>query len=127
MQTALMDQALARSGPTVADRAAVIAVSYIECVLAQGREIPEVIAALTGSPELEKIKRECEKDFIEKCRLALVPFTGALPVAALWAMLGAAESLSYAAAKGEITAADAHDELIATILAMVARSRDGLG
>ncbi len=126
-QTALMDQALARSGPTVADRAAVIAASYIECVLAQGREIPEVIAALTGSPELEKIKRECEKDFIEKCRRALAPFAGALPPAALWAMLGAAESLSYAAATGEITAADAHDELVATILDMVARSRNGHG
>ena len=123
-QTALMESALQASGPTLADRAAVIASSYVDCVLLQGREIPGVIAALAGSPELEKIKREYEAAFIEKCRIALAPFArdGAIAPAGLWAMLGAAEALSYAAATGEITAAQAQDELFETIVAMVARS-----
>ncbi|MEI8697828.1 TetR/AcrR family transcriptional regulator [Mesorhizobium sp. ISC15] len=123
-QNALMDAALQASEPTLAGRAAVIASSYVDCVLLQGREIPGVIAALAGSPELERIKRDCETAFIERCRIALAPFagTGAVASAGLWAMLGAAEALSYAAATAEITAAQARDELFETIVAMVARS-----
>jgi AcrR family transcriptional regulator len=123
-QDALMDAALEASEPTLPARAAVIASSYVACVLLQGREIPGVIAALAGSPELEKIKRDFEVAFIEKCRVALVPFTsgGAIARAGLWAMLGAAEALSYAAATGEITAAQAESELFETVVAMVARS-----
>ncbi|PSH66140.1 MULTISPECIES: TetR/AcrR family transcriptional regulator [Phyllobacterium] len=126
-QTALMDSALQASEPVLAQRAAVIASSYVDCVLSQGREIPGVSAALAGSPELEKIKRAYEAAFIEKCRIVLTPFAGAgdIASAALWAMLGAAEALSYAAATGEITASEAQDELFETIVAMVARSTSG--
>ncbi|WP_038592887.1 TetR/AcrR family transcriptional regulator [Neorhizobium galegae] len=123
-QTAIMDAALQSSAPTLADRAAVIASSYVDCVLLQGREIPGVIAALASSPELERIKRDYEVIFMEKCRLALVPFAEARHIAlpGLWAMLGAAEALSNAAASGDITAAEAKDELSETIVAMVARA-----
>ena len=126
-QTALMDAALQASKPTLASRGAVIASSYVECVLAQGREIPGVIAALASSPELEQVKRECEAAFMEKCRVALAPFakSGAIAPAGLRAMLGAAEALSYAATIGEITAAQAQDELFETIVAMVGRSARG--
>lgn len=125
-QTALMDKALQDSEPALADRARVIASSYVECVLLQGREIPGVSAALAGSPELEKIKREYETAFIGKCRAALAPFAGAGTIAAagLWAMLGAAEALSYAAATGDITASQAEEELYQTILSMVGRNAD---
>ncbi|GLS39843.1 transcriptional regulator [Mesorhizobium tianshanense] len=123
-QNTLMDAALQASESTLAGRAAVIASSYVDCVLLQGREIPGVIAALAGSPALERIKRDYEAAFIEKCRIALSPFAGigAVAPAGLWAMLGAAEALSYAAAIGEITAAQARDELFQTIVAMVARN-----
>ncbi|MEZ0472377.1 TetR/AcrR family transcriptional regulator [Luteimonas salinilitoris] len=124
-QTALMDAALHASEPTLASRAGVIASSYVDCVLLQGREIPGVTAALAGSPELERVKREWETGFMDKCRAVLAPFTGtgAIATAGLRAMLGAAEALSYAAAAGEITAEQAKDELFATIVAMVDRSR----
>lgn len=123
-QTALMDAALRTSEPTLASKAMVIASSYVDCVLRQGREIPGVIAALTSSPELEKIKREYEAIFMDKCRNALLPFagTGEIAQASLRAMLGAAEALSHAAATGEITPVQAQDELFATIVAMVQRS-----
>lgn len=123
-QTALMDAALRTSEPTLASKAMVIASSYVDCVLLQGREIPGVIAALTSSPELEKIKREYEAIFMDKCRNALLPFagTGEIAQASLRAMLGAAEALSHAAATGEITPVQAQDELFATIVAMVQRS-----
>ncbi|MBK5302075.1 MULTISPECIES: TetR/AcrR family transcriptional regulator [Gammaproteobacteria] len=123
-QTALMDAALQTSEPTLASKAMVIASSYVDCVLLQGREIPGVIAALTSSPELEKIKREYEAIFMDKCRNALLPFagTGEIAPASLRAMLGAAEALSHAAATGEITPVQAQDELFATIVTMVERS-----
>ena len=123
-QTALMDTALEASEPTLASKAMVIASSYVDCVLLQGREIPGVIAALTSSPELEKIKREYEAIFMGKCRNALLPFagTGDIAPASLRAMLGAAEALSHAAATGEITAEQAQDGPFETIVAMVERS-----
>ena len=126
-QTVLMDAALEQNDVTLTGRATVIADSYVDCVLAQGREIPGVIAALASSPELEKVKRECEAAFMEKCRSALAPFaqSGALLPASLRAMLGAAEALSYAAVTGEITPAEAKAELFEVIVAMVGRSRGG--
>ena len=127
-QTALMDTALQTSDPTLLSTATVIASSYVDCVLLQGREIPGVIAALASSPELEKIKREYEAVFMNKCRMALAPFAraGVIAPAGLRAMLGAAEALSHAAATGEITPEQAQDELFETIVAMVDRSaRDG--
>ncbi|MBD2786623.1 TetR/AcrR family transcriptional regulator [Xenorhabdus sp. DI] len=123
-QTVIMDTAIQQSEPILEKKAAVIASSYINCVLLQGREIPSVIAALAGSPELEKIKREYARIFVEKCRVTLMPYTkgGKITAARLWAMLGAAEALSYAAANGDITATQAETELSAVIIAMVERS-----
>ncbi|MBU6960266.1 TetR/AcrR family transcriptional regulator [Pseudomonas sp. CVAP len=126
-QTTLMDSALQASESTLMSRAAVIASSYVDCVLLQGNEIPGVIAALASSPELEKIKRDYEVIFMNKCRIALAPFAraGDIAPAGLRAMLGAAEALSHAAATGEITPAQAQDELFETIIAMVDRSARG--
>lgn len=123
-QTALMNTALRESGQALSDKAKVMATSYIDCVLTQGREIPDVIAALASSPELEKVKHECQVVFMNQCRSVLTPFVGAgtIASASLWAMLGAAETLSYAAATGEITATQAESELFEIILAMVSRS-----
>ncbi|MCF7750714.1 TetR/AcrR family transcriptional regulator [Bacillus subtilis subsp. subtilis] len=123
-QGVVMDAALAAGGPTLQDKANVIAQSYVACVQTQGREIPGVIAALAGAPELARIKREYEALFIEQCRALLAPFAreGRLPVAGLWGMLGAAEGLSYAAVNGDITAEQAQRELADAILSMVARA-----
>jgi AcrR family transcriptional regulator len=123
-QAIIMDAAIAASEPTLAGRALVIAASYIECVREQGREIPGIIAALAGSPELASIKREYQASFIEKCRADLVPFTGGRPIGApaLWAMLGAAEALSEAAVTGDISIEQARDELFDTIIGLVERS-----
>ena len=123
--TARMDAQLSQTEPVLEKLAAVIADAYIECVLLSGREMPSVIAALSGTPELEQIRQEYATTFTEKCRVLFAPFCNGnpLPTSALWAMLGAAEALSYAAATGDITAAQAEHELFETIIAMVARNR----
>ncbi|CAM3234374.1 MULTISPECIES: TetR/AcrR family transcriptional regulator [Pseudomonas] len=124
-QNQVLADALDASAATLADRAWVIASSYVDCVLLQGREIPGVIAALSSSPELETLKRKYEAIFLDKCRDALAPFAAGATVsqAAMRAMLGAAEALSHAAASGEISREEAQQELLATILAMVNRAR----
>lgn len=124
-QTRLIDAAIAACGPVLEDKAQVIATRYVECVLTQGREIPGVLAALDGSSELATVKRRYQHAFIEKCRRILAPHAGPRGVAlpGLWAMLGAADALSHAAATGEITKEQACDELFETILALVERSR----
>lgn len=123
-QNALFDELLQASEATLIGRATLIATAYVDCVLLQGREIPGIIAALAGTPELEKIKRAYEVAFIEKCRQMLVPFASGKQIAAagLWAMLGAAEALSCAAVCQQISADEAKRELLITIVALVERS-----
>jgi AcrR family transcriptional regulator len=123
-QTVLIDASLRSSEPDLARRASVIAACYVDCVLSQGCEIPGVIAALTGSPELEQIKHEYEAVFMEKCHVALAPFVGerSIAPAGLRAMVGAAEALSRAAVTDQITADQAKDELFDVIVSLVERS-----
>ena len=82
-----------------------------------------MIAALAGSPELEQVRRDCEVEFAQQCRAALAPFAPGRKIspAGLWAFLGAAEALSYAALNGDISARQAKNELSETIVAMVMR------
>ncbi|NWC72218.1 TetR/AcrR family transcriptional regulator [Pseudomonas sp. P7758] len=122
-QNQVFAAAIEASEPTLDDRARVIASCYVDCVLLQGREIPGVIAALAGSPELETIKREYDVIFLGKCRDALSPFAvdGVIGQPGLRAMLGAADALSHAAASGEISPLEAQEELFASIKSMVSR------
>jgi len=124
-QTALIDAAIATSKPSLKDKANVIATSYIDCVLTQGREMPDVLAALDGSPELAAVKRQYQHAFIAKCQRVLAPYAGpkGITQASLWAMLGAADALSNAAIAADISEIQARDELREIILAMVKRSK----
>jgi AcrR family transcriptional regulator len=124
-QTAIIDAAIAAARPILKDKARVIASSYVDCVLAQGREIPGVLAALSGSPELAVVKREYQRAFIAKCRTILAPFAGpqGISLASNWAMLGAADCLSQAAVDGDISDDEALDELQQIIVTMVQRSK----
>lgn len=123
-QTALFDAAIAATQPNREAKARVLAASYVDCVLTQGRDIAEVLAALTGSPELLAVKRRYQLAFIEKCLAVLAPFAGpaGLSIASLWGFLGAAEALSNAAVAGDITAEQARDELELSLLALLART-----
>lgn len=123
-QTQIINAAIAATEPKLETMARVIASSYIACVLAEGRELPDVLAALSASPELTAIKKECQQAYIAKCREVLSPFTRSrsLPNAALWAMLGCADSLSNAALAQEISEQDAREELYEVILFMVRRA-----
>lgn len=124
-QVAIIDAALAASGDTLPAKARVLAAAYVDCVLAQGREIPGIVGALAGSPELEAVRRECAGAFHDKCRKMLAPFAPGRRLTPLRvrAVLGAAEALSYAAAGGDITAAQAKAELHDAIVLLVTAGR----
>lgn len=119
--TARMDEQISQTEPVLEKLAAVIADAYIECVLLSGREMPAVIAALSGTPELEQLRQEYATTFTEKCRMLFSPFCKGktLEAPALWAMLGAAEGLSWAVVLGKISARQAKDELVQGIMCMV--------
>lgn len=124
-QTAIIDDAIAASKPTLKDKADVIATRYVECVSAQGREIPGVLAALNGSPELAAVKTQYQHAFIKKCQDILAPFAGprGVSLAGMWGMLGAADALSQAAVASEISQQAARDELFRIIVDLVKRVR----
>lgn len=123
VQTEHIDAAVSAAPPYLKDKAGVIASSYIACVLTQGREIPDVLAALNGSPELFALKRQYQKTFIMKCHAVLAPFaqTRDISAAAMWGMLGAAESLANAAVLGDLAEEQASAELLRIILEIVDR------
>ncbi|MBV4531123.1 TetR/AcrR family transcriptional regulator [Pseudomonas sp. SWRI107] len=123
-QTALFDAAIAAVEPTLQAKARACANAYVDCVMAQGREIQGVLAALSGSPELAMVKREYQKAFIGKCAGIFAPFSGpgGASSSSLWAILGAAEALSDAALAADITQEQAKEELRLTIVAAVQRS-----
>ncbi len=123
-QTAVMDAAIHAARPTLKGKSGAIAAAYVQCVLTQGNEIPQVLAALHGSPEMAAVTRQYQQVFIAKCQAILAPFAGpdGIARAAMWAMLGAADALAHAAVVGDISEQQAQAELLQTILAMVRRS-----
>lgn len=119
-QNRKLDEAISKTEPTAEQLARVIADAWIECVLLQGREMPSVMAALAGTPELEKLRRDYAVEFIAKCRALFAPFCEKpLQDAALWAMLGAAEGLSWAVVQGAISEPEAKNQLQQSIISMV--------
>lgn len=122
-QHAALDAALATSPGDLDKLAQTIADAYIGCALSEGTELPGLVAALAGSPELERIRRDADQTFGGKCRAALLPFarTGEIPDAAIHAILGAADGVARAVIAGEISAEAAHEALTTAIAALVGR------
>lgn len=120
-QTETMAAALASAEASLRARAAVLANAYVECIVRQGQEIPGILAALSGSPEMQALIRDHEQGFMAKCHDLLGPFAAPheLRPAALRAILGAAEALSRAAAAGDLSADAARAELCALIIQTV--------
>ena len=122
-QNALIDAAIAAAGDRLQDKAAVVASSYVNCVLTQGREIPDVLSSLDSTPELAAVKRQYQLDFIEKFRSWFAPFVApsGIPLATMWGMLGAADAISNAVVAGDISQQEGMQELSALIITTIAR------
>jgi len=115
-----LEAALADCPAELKPLAQVMAQNYIACMQSEGREMPGILAALQGSPELAALRSHCQRGFMQRCEQALAPFV-ALPEAALWGMLGAADGLAEAVLQGAIPASEAIAELHQVIVSLVSR------
>ncbi|MGD8106338.1 TetR/AcrR family transcriptional regulator [Pantoea sp. FN0302] len=124
-QNALFDAAMAAAGHRLQDKAAVMAASYVNCVLTQGREIPDVLSSLDSTPELAEVKRQYQLNFIEKFRSWFAAFVApsGIPLATMWGLLGAADAISSAVICGDISQQEGLQELTALIITTIERSR----
>ncbi|OZF40563.1 TetR family transcriptional regulator [Rhodococcus sp. 14-2483-1-1] len=122
-QAAMLEASLDTAPATLNGRASAIANSYVGCTLATGRELTGVLAALEGSPELERVKRASERAYSERCRTILEPFASdGISTPSLTAIFGAAEALSHAAVSGALAPEEATGELAELIVAIVGKA-----
>lgn len=117
-QREMLDAALAGAGQEARAVARVIADAYIDCCLAQGRELADVVAALAGSPALSRLRQEAEDAYLATCRVALAPFPGRIDATGLSAFIGAGDALARDALADRISPATARNTLARVIAAI---------
>jgi AcrR family transcriptional regulator len=100
--------------------ARIMADAYINCAVAEGQEMADVVAALSGSPTLDRLRQDAEMEYLAQCNEALSPFSSkqSLDQADLRALLGAAIGLARAAIGGQVEA-DAAQTALARVIAAV--------
>ncbi|WP_369138683.1 TetR/AcrR family transcriptional regulator [Modestobacter versicolor] len=118
-QHAVLDAALAETEQTLPAVAAVVAGAYVDCCLAEGRELADVVSALSGSAVLDQLRQDAEDGYLAKCSAALEPFAGPVDPAGLRAVVGAGDALARAALTGRIDGDQARQTLARVIQAVV--------
>jgi AcrR family transcriptional regulator len=109
-QTKAMHAALAAGGRTLDDVAAIVSAAYVDCVLSFGAECDDIAAALSAFEETKDFLQSSRDYNVAELRKAFAPFVK-LPrrrgLAILAGVLGAADTLSHAAAAGRMSRAEA--------------------
>ncbi|MGK9146769.1 TetR/AcrR family transcriptional regulator [Plantibacter flavus] len=126
-QRSTLAEALETAEPTLAAVTGIVAGAYIECCIAEGQELADVVAALAGSPALRELRQEAEDAYLGMCLDALQPFTGALDPAALQAVIGAGNALGQESLAGRISSDRARDTLAQVITAVTTETLDQNG
>ena len=118
-QSQALRAALQANGKTLEDVARIVSGAYVDCVLTMGPQFGALSAALAATEEMEDFRQSMRDSCIAEFRKAFAPF-GKLPRAEghalLEGLLGAAESLSQAAASGRTSRAQAVSALSRIIL-----------
>ncbi|SDQ82253.1 TetR/AcrR family transcriptional regulator [Microbacterium sp. cf332] len=123
-QRASLTAALAGADPTLGSVCAAVAGAYIDCSLAEGRELADVVSALAGSATLAEVRREAEEAYLALCREALATCGGRFDHAAARAVVGAGDSLSRAVLEHRISAGSARSALSRVLHALAHPSDD---
>ncbi|MEV6985839.1 helix-turn-helix domain-containing protein [Sphaerisporangium sp. NPDC051017] len=103
--------------------ASVVAGAYIDCCIAEGRELADVVAALAGSSTLSRLRQEAEDAYLAMCREALEPLTGPIDAAGLHAVIGAGDALARSALADRISAERARSALARVIISIATDER----
>lgn len=117
-QRSTLATALADAEPQLPVVAGLVAGAYIDCCVAEGRELADVVAALAGSATLAGIRQEAEDAYLDRCRTALEPFAGPVSLASLQSIIGAGDALARTALSGRISADQARGTLTTIVLAV---------
>jgi AcrR family transcriptional regulator len=122
--TAAMKAALKESGKRIEDVAQILSAAYVDCAVTAGPEQGQVMAALSGTEEMEGLLNDCRDAFIAECLEAFAPFTDLPPAQAHTVMVGivgAAEALSQAAAAHRLNPEEATKTLANMMIASLSR------
>ena len=113
-------EALDGAAPDLGSVATVVAGAYVDCCLAEGRELADVVSALAGSPTLDALRQEAQDEYLGMCRDALTPYARTLDGAGLVGIVGAGDALGRAAITGRISAERARAALTKVVTALAA-------
>lgn len=107
-------EALRNEARTLEDAVAILSAAYVDCTLQAGREFGAIAAALSATEAMDDFRHAMREEYVELYRAALARFT-TLPAkgakALLLGVIGAADTLSQAAAAGRMTRRDAVEAL----------------
>ena len=117
-QRSALSAALDDAEPRLPVVAELVAGAYIDCCLAEGRELADVVSALSGFSTLAGVRQEAEDAYLAMCRTALEPFAGPLGLAQLQAIVGAGDALARTALAARISADQARSTLTSVVLAV---------
>ncbi|MEU3556710.1 TetR/AcrR family transcriptional regulator [Streptomyces fragilis] len=113
--------ATARTPPGLRQRVEAIAAAHVACVVSQGVELSGVVAALAGTPALERARQESERRYVDICRQAIRTAEGGADLSeeAAIAFVGAADALGHAAARGTIHPDVARSTITTVLLSLL--------
>ena len=114
--------AIKRNARNLEDTVAIIAASYVDCVLQAGKVFGAIAAALAGTEEMDEFRHCQSVKYAELCRQSLGRYTP-LPEsetrALMLGLIGAADTLSQAAAAERMARKDAIEALTRIIVGAV--------
>jgi AcrR family transcriptional regulator len=118
-QRAALTAALAEASLTLDAVCRAVAGAYIDCSLAEGRELADVVSALDGSATLVEVRREAEGAYLALCDDVLVSCGVRLDDAGARALIGAGDALTRAALDERVSPAAARSTLTRVLHALV--------
>ena len=106
--------ALEVSATTLDGAVAILSAAYVDCVLSSGPEFGAIAAALSATEEMDEFRQTLRDGYVELYRQTLsrfVDLSGPEARAVLLGVIGAADTLSQAAAAGRLSRAEATEGL----------------
>ena len=118
-QTQALRQALESDAENLEGAARLVAAAFVDCAIASGPEVGSIIDALSGSAELEEVRKSCRTRYRLETAHALEPYVTQGPISQpmLTGLLGASEAIAEASASGDINRETAIDTLADIIVA----------
>lgn len=106
-QARAVQLALRTQARSLDDVIGILCAAYVDCVLSSGPEFGAIAAALSASEEMADFRQSLRDGYVEAYRTALASFATRPTRAVMLGVIGAADSLSEAAANGRLSRAQA--------------------